>query len=157
EPLGFVVLRPRLHAGAADLVKTCRSLGTRVELLPGHSPAAAGMVARRLEIPLVEAHDAVAEIRARQRKGAFVAFVSDSAGAAPAFAACDLAIGLMPNLAGRFPARADLLAPDLRGVTAILQAGVRRDRAVRDGVLFPAASNVFGAVWGLRGRPGVER
>src|SRR5205085_229470 len=48
-------------------------------------------------------------------------------------------------------------AADLGGVTASLEAGGRRDRTVRDAVLFSAASNVFGAVWGFRGQPGVER
>jgi hypothetical protein len=84
-------------------------------------------------------------------------FVSDSAQAAPAFADCDLAVGLSPRTNGDFPARADLLAADLGAVAAVLEAGVRRDQVVRDAVVLSAGSNLFGALWGFRGRPGVER
>src|SRR5262249_44577238 len=148
--------RPRLGPGAADLVRTCRRLGVRLALLPGRAPAAAEVVARRVGLEVVPSPDAVAVIREQQHAGGLGAFLSDSAGAAPAFAACDLAIGLCPR-GGRFPARADLLAPDLGSVGVILEAGRRRQSAVRDGVLLSALANVFGAVWGLRQRPGVLR
>src|SRR5262249_51913266 len=138
-------------------VQTCRRLGVRLEMLPAGAPDAAQAVARRAEVAAVASADAVAIIRERQQSGAFVAFVSDSAQAAPAFAQCDLAIGLAPSPQGQFPARADLLAPDLDAVVAVLEAGQRRDRTVRDAVTFSAAANLFGAVWGVRGRPGVER
>jgi calcium-translocating P-type ATPase len=157
RPLGFVGLRPRLSPHAAQLVQTCRRLGVRLELLQTGAPVAGTAVARRAGVTLVNSCDAVALIRERQQAGEFVAFVSDSAQAGPAFADCDLAIGLAPGRAGAFPARADLLAPDLRAVAAVLEAGARRERTVRDAVAFSAAANVFGAVWGLRGRPGVER
>jgi magnesium-transporting ATPase (P-type) len=106
---------------------------------------------------LAASGDVVAIIRDHQRQGEFVALVSDSAHAAPAFAACDLAIGLTPAQSGRFPARVDLLAADLGAVAAILEAGACRDATVRDAVLLSAAANLFGAVWDLRARPGVER
>jgi calcium-translocating P-type ATPase len=157
RPLGFVTLRPRLHPSAERLVQTCRWLGVRVEMLAGGAPVAAQAVARRAGVILVSSADAVAVLGEHQRKGEIVAFVSDSAHAAAGFADCDLGIGLAPSPAGQFPARADLLALDLDAVAAVLEAGARRQRAVRDGVLFSAAANVFGAVWGLRGRPGVER
>jgi calcium-translocating P-type ATPase len=83
--------------------------------------------------------------------------VSDRADAAPAFAACDLAVGLSTGRSGYFPARADLLAPDLTAVAALVEAGARRDAATRDSVLLSMLANVVGAVWGFRGRPGVER
>jgi cation transport ATPase len=156
QPLALVALRPRLSSGVPDLVRTCQRLGVRLEMLPGGSPEAARAIARRAGVVLDDSPDAAAVIGARQQSGAFVAFVSDSAHAAPAFAACDLAIGLSWGRASRFPARADLLAGDLPGVTAIVEAGARRDRAVRDGVLFSMAANAFGAAWGFRGRPAVE-
>ena len=102
-------------------------------------------------------YDPVRVIRERQEAGWLVAVLSDSAEAAPAFAACDLAIGLTPGSRGRFPARADLLAPDLGAVGCILEAAGRRDATVRDGVGLSGLANVFGAVWGLRTRPGVRR
>jgi cation-transporting ATPase I len=157
RPLGFVTLRPRLHPSAGKLVQTCRRLGVRVEMLAAGAPTAAQAVARRAGVNLVNSADAVAVLNERQQSGAIVAFVSDSAQAAPGFADCDLGIGLAPSPAGQFPARADLLAPDLDAVAAVLEAGARRQRAVRDAVWLSAAANVFGAVWGIRGRPGVER
>jgi calcium-translocating P-type ATPase len=156
RPLGLFELRPRLHPAVAELVQTCRRHGVRLGLLPGGRPDADEAVARRAEIHLLPARDPVAMIRAGQKRGAVIALVSDSAHAAPAFAACDLAIGLSSGRSGVFPARADLLAPDLGGVSAIIEAGARRDRAVRDAVGISAVSNVFGAIWGFQGRPGVE-
>jgi cation-transporting ATPase I len=157
RPLGFVMVRPRLNPAATRLVQTCRRLGVRLEMLRAGAPETAQAVARRAEVTLVPSSDSVAAIRKRQQAGAFVAFLSDSALAAPAFADCDLAIGLAPARTGRFPARADLLAPNLDAVGAVLEAGARGDRAVRDAVVFSAAANLFGAVWGFRGRPGIER
>lgn len=157
RPLGYIGLRPRLQAGVPDLVETCHRLGVRLELFRRGSPAVAEMVAARAKIPLLDAEDAVDLIQERQRDGLFVAYVSDSASAAPAFAACDLAIGLSWGRGSRFPARADVLAADLLAVAAILEAGDRRHDAIRDGVVFSAVANVIGAVWGFRGRPGVER
>jgi cation-transporting ATPase I len=155
--LGFVGLRPRLSPAAAGLVATCRRLGVRVEMLTSGAPEAARAVARRAGVTLVDSDDGVGVIRDRQAVGEFVAFLSDSAHAAPAFAACDLAIGLSWGRSSRFPARADLLAGDLKAVTAILDAGARREAATRDGVVLSLAANVIGVGWGLRGRPGVER
>jgi cation transport ATPase len=155
QTLGLLALQPRISAGAAELVRTCRRLGVSLEMLGGGAPAAAQEVARRAGVPLVVADDPVAAIRSRQQAGAHVAFVSDSAHAAPAFADCDLAVGLSWVQASRFPARADLLASNLKGVAAIVDAGERRDEAVRDGVVLSTLANAFGAVWGFRGRPGI--
>ncbi len=107
-------------------------------------------------MPLVAGDDAVETIRGRQEGGALVAFVSDNAHAAAAFAACDLAIGVTDGRS-HLPARADLLAPDLGAVAAMVEAGARRDKAVRDSVALSAAADLAGAVWGLRARLGVER
>jgi cation transport ATPase len=155
QPLGFVALQPRLSPGVAELTQLCQRHGVRLELLAADSRAAQA-VARRAAVPLLPATDPVAVIRERQQTGARVVFVSDSAQAAPAFADCDLAVGLLWEQPRRFPARADLLASDLSGVAAIVEAGARRERAVRDGVLLSALGNVAGALWGLRGGPGVE-
>ncbi len=157
KALGYVALRPRLQGGVPALVETCRRLGVRLELLNRGSPVVAEAVARRAGIPLVDSIDPVDHVQESQQQGLFVAFVSDSASAAAAFAACDLAIGLSWGQGSRFPARADVLAADLKAVAAILEAGDRRNDAVRDGVVLSTAANVFGAVWGFRGRPGVER
>jgi calcium-translocating P-type ATPase len=157
ERLGYLVLRPRLSGAVQELVETCRRCGVQVGLLPGGRPEAAAAIAQRAGVPLLAGHDPVAMIRAGQKRGARIAVVSDSAQAAPAFAACDLAIGLSSGRSGVFPARADLLAADLWGVIAIMDAGTRRDRAVRDGVFLSTLSNLAGAFWGFWGRPGIER
>ncbi|HEY7330324.1 MAG TPA: HAD-IC family P-type ATPase [Gemmataceae bacterium] len=157
RPLGFVTLRPRLQPSVQRLVQTCRRLGVRLEMLSAGAPVAAQAVARRAGVKLVNSADAVDVMGEHQQNGEVVAFVSDSAQAAPGFADCDLGIGLAPSPAGQFPARADLLALDLDAVAAVIEAGARRERAVRDGVWFSAVANIFGAVWGVRGRPGIER
>ena len=157
QPLGLLALRPRLSPRAAELVQTCKRRGVCLKVVPRGSRLGAQAVARRAGVELTASDDAVAVVRELQQQGKLVALVSDSALAAPAFAACDLAIGLTPSSLGRFPARVDLLAADLGAVAAILEAGVHRDVTVRDAVLLSAAANVFGAVWGFRDRPGVER
>src|SRR5437588_9825155 len=93
--------------------------------------------------------------QAKQQQGAIVAFVSDNAGAAAGFDACDLAIGVIEEH-NHLPARADLLAPDLTAVAAIIEAGGRREATVRDSVGLSALSNIIGVIWGLRGLPGIE-
>ncbi|MBV9848292.1 MAG: HAD-IC family P-type ATPase, partial [Armatimonadetes bacterium] len=155
-PAGLLTLRPRLASGVAEMVATCRRDGVTLRMLPGGDEGAAYAVARRAGVPIVGG-DAMAVIRAAQVQGARVALLSDTAEAGEAFAACDLAIGLTSGRSGRFPARADLLAPDLGAVAAIVESGARRETTIRDSVLLSVGANIFGAVWGFRGRPGVER
>ena len=156
SPMGLLILRPRLASGVVEMVQTCRRHGVTLRLLPGDDAGATYAIARRAGIPLADGV-AMAAIRTAQGQGARVAFLSDSALAAEAFAACDLAIGLSSGRSGRFPARADLLAPDLSAVAAVVESGARREVTIRDSVFLSIAANVFGAVWGFRGRPGVER
>ncbi|MDP9457924.1 MAG: haloacid dehalogenase, partial [Actinomycetota bacterium] len=119
-PLGILALRPRLAAGVAEVVGACRRHGVEIGLLAAGDPAAAQAVARRAEVPLIASDDAVETVRGRQEDGALVAFVSDNADAAAAFSACDLAVGVTDGRS-HLPARADLLAPDLGALTAILE------------------------------------
>jgi calcium-translocating P-type ATPase len=158
QALGFVALRPRLREGVESLLQTCRCLGVSLELLPGEAPHVAQAVAWRAGVALTPAADLVATVRQKQRTGAVVAVASDSAAAAEAFAACDLAIGLAHGYGGDFPARTDLLAPDLRAVADLLEAAARRDLALRDGVALSIASNAVGAALSLfGGAVGAER
>jgi cation transport ATPase len=152
EPLGLFAFRRRLATGVVELVRACRAHGVDCRLL-GRGPAGEEL-ARRAAVPLLEDR-AMAAIRARQAAGAVVAFLSDSADAAAAFAACDLGIGLSSGRSGPFPARADLLASDLLAVAAVVETGARRGRAVRDAVGFSVLSNVVGAVRGWRGVSGL--
>jgi cation-transporting P-type ATPase I len=128
KPLGLLGIRPRLAAQA---------------------------LVHRANIPLLESDDALSAIRAKQQEGVRVAFVSDNAGAAAGFAVCDLAIGLTDDRYD-LPARADMLAPDLDAVAAIIDAAARREATVRDAVGLSALSNIVGAIWGFRGAPLIE-
>ncbi len=149
QDLGLFALRPRLAQGVAELVEMCRRYRVELALLPRGNPTTAQAIARRTGISLLESEDALQAIRSRQADGGLVAFVSDSSHAAEAFAACDLAIGLA-GVRSHLPARADLLAPDLIAVAAIIEAGAQRDLATRDAVGFSAVANVIGSVLGFR-------
>jgi cation-transporting ATPase I len=156
DPIGVFALRPRLAAGTQDLVEACALRGVEVTMLGVRNAAAGQLVARRAGIEYSHDHDALQAIRTRQSKGGTVAFLSDNAGAGPAFAECDLAIGLSSEHTHHFPARADLLASDLHGVTAIVEAGARSRAAVMDAVALSAVANGIGVVWGLRGPVALE-
>lgn len=156
RPLGVIALRPRLAPGVAEMVQACQQHRVEIGLLGAGDSVAAHAIVRRAEVPLIAGDDTVETIREKQEEGALVAFVSDSAHAAAAFAACDLAIGLTDGRS-HLPARADLLAPDLGAVAAVVEAGARRDKAVRDSVALSVVADVVGAVWGFRARPSVER
>lgn len=154
QTLGVIALRPRLAPGVAELVAVCRGRGVALELLSAGDPIAAEAVAERAGIPLIEG-DAVGVIRARQAAGAFVAFASTTAEAA-AFATCDMAIGVMDG-PGELPTHADLLAPDLATVAAIIDAGARREAAVRDSAILSAIANAVGILWEVQARPRIDR
>ena len=155
-PLGLIALRPRLEPGAAAMLAGCAQRGVRVELLAGADVAGAEALAARVGVQVSEG-DGVSLIRRYQRDGQVVAFLSDSPHAAAAFAAADLAIAVTSGRSGHFAARADLLAADLGSVAVIIKAAALKQAASDDAIALSAVSNVAGAVWGLRGRPGIER
>lgn len=154
RPLGVFALRPRLAPGVSDLVQTCQRYGVQLAMLNAGDQIVAQEIARRAGVGLIDRDDVLGAIQARQKEGAFVAFVSDHAGAAAAFEACDLAIGLTDDRS-HLSARADLLAPDLTVVAAIVEAGARQKASMQDSVGFSLVANIVGAVWGLRGIPGI--
>jgi cation-transporting P-type ATPase I len=96
-------------------------------------------------------------VRDRQSAGERVGVLSDTPSAAEAFEACDLAIALSSGRSSEFQARADLLAPGLPAVSAVIDAAARHDQAVRASIGFSTAANVAGALWGLQGEPGLLR
>ncbi|HLG63827.1 MAG TPA: HAD-IC family P-type ATPase [Ktedonosporobacter sp.] len=155
KPLGLFALRPQLAPGVSTLVQTCQHYGVELAIVAGGDQLASQALAQRVHIPLVESNTALEAIRARQLEGGYVAFMSDNAAAQAGFAACDLAIGLSDERS-RFPARADLLAPDLEAVAAIIEAGAQREATVRDSIWLSVLSNIVGAIWGFRAAPGIE-
>lgn len=153
QPLA-VVLRPHLAPGVAELIASCRRYGVRLLMAPRGDPAgdpvAAQKLAERSGVALLGEGSPLDAIAGWQGEGAVVAFLSDSADAAPAFAASDLSIGLSSGRSSRFPARVDLLAPDLEAVVSILEAAARREIGIRDGVALSAFGNALGALGVLR-------
>lgn len=156
RPLALFALRPVLAPGVQTLVAVCRRSGVELALLSPGDELALRSLARRAHITLLEGSSALEVIAQRQRQGALVALVSDHAGAMAGFAACDLAIGLSDDRS-HFPARADLLAPDLTAMATIVAAGTQRDATVRDSVGLAIVSNITGMIWGFKGAPGVAR
>jgi magnesium-transporting ATPase (P-type) len=156
--LGLIALRPRLNAATTSLLETCRTHGVAVTLLPRGNPVTAQQLAARAGLAISESSDPVALIRDKQQQGLRVAFVSDHAEAAAAFAAADFAIGLAHARHGELPARADLLVPDLTALADLMTIGNRRELAVRDGIHLSVGANVTGALIGLFAGPlGGER
>jgi len=153
--VGRIALALAPAPGLDQLLDTCRRLEVPVEVLGGAAPGAAALLSAH-DIRAIPG-DALERLRELQRQGAIVFIVSDASHAAEEFAECDLAIGLSSGRSGAFAARADLLAADLSSVAAIVEAGARRDLAVRDGVVASALSNLAGAAWGLGGQPRFER
>jgi calcium-translocating P-type ATPase len=118
---------------------------------------ASRIVAKRAELPLIIEADLAELVRDRQRAGDRVAVLSDTPAAAEAFEACDLAIGLSSGRSSQFQARADLLAPGLPAVSAVLIASDRRKQATEISVALSALANLAGGAWGLQGEPGLVR
>ncbi len=156
QPLGLFAVRPKLASNIDDLVHLCQRYNIELSVLGSGDQTAVQALAHRANISVIESDNAVDVIRARQQQGAIVAFVSDNVGASAAFAACDLAIGVADGRS-RFPARADLLAPDFVAVAAILDAGARREATARDSVGFSVGANIVGAFLGIRGLTGIEQ
>ncbi|HYW09107.1 MAG TPA: HAD-IC family P-type ATPase [Longimicrobium sp.] len=147
-PVAVLVLHPRLARGTAELGEVCLRHGVELAVRSDGDSAAAEAAARRAGATLI--HDAsAARVRELRARGAVVAFVAEDGEAADAFAAADLAIGLTDRHTA-FPWPVDLLVSDLGALAAAVEAGARRDAAVRDAVALSIAANAFGAVWGLR-------
>ncbi|MGC9221896.1 MAG: HAD-IC family P-type ATPase [Solirubrobacteraceae bacterium] len=155
-PLAHLCLRPRLASGVDVLVRTASRHGIRLIMLEGDDRRASRALSRRCGIELAVAADLVELVREEQRQGALVAVLSDSARAAEAFEACDLAIALSSGRSSQFQARADYLAPGLQAVGSILEAAARRERAAADAVGCSVLANLAGAAWGLSGPVGVQ-
>lgn len=147
--------RIRAAPGFPALLNSCRRHDVRIELAAEHTPEIAA-IARGHGLAVTEA-DALERIRQLQAEGAVVAVLSDGAHAAHEFAESDLAIGLTDPGEGPFAGRADLLAPNLESVAALIEIGARRNAAVSDSVLASALGNVAGATWGLAADPGFAR
>ncbi len=156
-PVAYVHLRARLAPGLQELHRHCEQNGVEIAVLESGDRRASRSLTRRAGMPLVLEADLTDYIRERQRDGSRVAVLSDTPRAAAAFEACDLGIALSSGRSSHFQARADLLAPGLSAVAAIVEAAARRDGVARISVALSVATNVAGAAWGLQGEPGLLR
>jgi cation-transporting ATPase I len=155
--LATVTLRARLAPGVPELVDLCARLGVDLQVLEAGDPSAATALADRAGVAMVRDADPVRLIDDAHREGLRIAVAADSAGAAAAFEVCDLAIGMSSGRSGPFPARADLLAPDLPAITSVLDAGVRHDQALTASIGLSGAANIAGIWGGARGVRGIEQ
>ena len=157
--IGILLLRPRMHPKVERLRQMCVEHGIDLvvwshELHPhGRQP----QLAHKAQVRLEFCPDRVETIRRWQAEGKRVLYASDHMASAEAFWASDLSVGLSAGRGSRFPGRADFLAPDLSALVDLLEAGVRREKAARDAVIFSLLANAAGAVQGLRTAVGLER
>jgi calcium-translocating P-type ATPase len=157
RPVALVGLRPRSAPGLDALVAACERRGTPLVMVEHGDRFAARAAARRANAELAVEADARDVIADLQRRGRRVGLVADSADAAEALAAADLGVALTSGRSGHFPARADLLAPDLSTVAEIIETGARRDQAGRASAAASLVANAFGVVQTFRGRIGIVR
>jgi len=155
-PAAVVAIRPRLAVAIRDLRATCARRATHLAVVAKTPSPAAAAVARRAGVPLLTGAPLHARVDEYQRDGAIVAVVADGPDAGEAFAVADLAVAVASGRSGPFLARADLLTPTLAAVADIVEAGARRDAAVRDAVVLSLGANAAGAAWGMGGAPGVR-
>jgi calcium-translocating P-type ATPase len=154
-PSAVFVLTLRLAPGISELIESARKHGVAVEMLAFGRPKGSEEIAERLGIPLLFDQNSVEAIESRQARGERVCFVSDSAHAAQAFAACDLAIGVYAPQ-NSLPARADFLAPDIETINRLINTAKQRDDSVRDSALVSASASTLGALWSAGGAPTVR-
>ena len=153
QPLAAIRLRPRLAADATELAAACRRLG--VELVLAHeglTTSATCSLARAAGLKLLRGPPAEL-VRRLTRSGKRVAFVTDSGADVEALTHTDLSMGLATRLAVPFRPIVDVLVPDLATAGAVIEAGARRDVAVRDERLLSLAATGLGAAWTLAGQP----
>lgn len=156
---GYVLLKPQLNPQLQHLVNTCRKHHVTLEMFQGGTHTLAEDMARAAGVVILDkSHQSAIEvIHAHQEEGKRVCYVADNVEAAPAFTTADLAIGMCCQRGSPFPARADVLAPDLLALADYVEAGALRKLAIRDSVLISGITNVVGAAVGLIGPLGVER
>lgn len=144
--LGLFPLRPRLAGELLQLQATARRLGVRLAIWAEKQPVSAWLTTLDgLELLVGESLPGL--IRQYQRQGAIIAWVTSHA-ASPARQTADLAVGFLPRHS--MPDIAvDVLVPNLRALTELLDTTARRDRAVRDSVLLAIGTNILSLGAGL--------
>lgn len=137
------------------MIQMCQRRGVTVALLAAGNADAATSMAHRMNLLLIADGDAVSAIRSKQAEGRYVAFVSDHASSMQAFDASDLGIGVIDR-GTHLPARADLIAPDLTGMAAIIEGAARSENGMGGAIVLSLAANLAGAALGLQGEIGIE-
>ncbi|MCB9900116.1 MAG: heavy metal translocating P-type ATPase [Planctomycetota bacterium] len=134
QVVGAIVLGDEPRARAADALRQLAAEGVGVQIASGDAQVAVDDLARRLDVPGLEARGGLlpdAKVEALLEGPRPVAFVGDGLNDAPALAAADLgiAVGSGTDLA-RESADVSLLGSDLTRVPALLVAARATRRAV---------------------------
>ncbi|MGJ7456480.1 heavy metal translocating P-type ATPase [Halomonas sp. RA08-2] len=146
EPRAWFALQDRVRDDAANTVAALKALGLEVELLSGDTPAAAGDLARRLEIPTwrggASPEDKLARIRECQAVGETVAMVGDGINDIPVLAGADVAIAMngATDLA-RTSADAILLSPRLSRIVEAIEISRATRRVMRQNMNWSVCYN----------------
>ncbi|MCS7173151.1 MAG: HAD-IC family P-type ATPase, partial [Armatimonadetes bacterium] len=153
-PSGDVVavwtFRPRVSADLDPLRRACAQTGARLLVRIPHGTVPAWL--RGADVETVVAPDAAQLVHHLRAQGEVVLYVTDHGQTGPACAAAHISVLVAPH---RRPldATADAVVQRLASVAALVEAGHRRDLAVRDSVALSLASNGLAAGLGLRGGP----
>lgn len=137
--------RQQLRAGAADAVRSLRSLGLDVEILSGDRPGAVEAVAGMLGAPARAAlrpGDKVARIREHRSNGALVLMAGDGVNDGPALRASDVSVAMAEGTAlARSEAQVELAGATLAGLPAFIEGARLLRRTVRGNLFWTVSYN----------------
>ncbi len=150
RPAALLALRPKLRPHLASLLDVCARVGTRllVRLPEEHAPA----YLETIGVTRVTAADAVTLVRDLRARGEVVLYVADHGRAGPAFAAAHYS-ALLATIRQPVDVAVDALVPDFGALAALVDAGHRRDLAVRESVVLSLVANVLALGMGLGAAP----
>jgi cation-transporting ATPase I len=152
DPVAAISLKPRLSRDLGLFARTCRRLNMEVALVhDGRATDRLHALADEAGLGLVGGGTAAAlgqAARARQ-----VAVVTDAGDGSEDLSAACLSIGLAAGLPDPFHVPVDVLAPDLAGATAVLEAAALRELALRDGFRLEVVASAIGVARMARGAP----
>ena len=146
---GVIAVADPIKATTPDAVRTLKETGVRVVMLTGDNRATAEAVARKLNIPEIEAEvlpeDKGKVIERLRKEGRVVAMAGDGVNDAPALAAADvgIAMGTGTDVAIE-SAGVTLLKGDLRGIVAARRLSQATMRNIRQNLFFAFIYNAAG-------------
>jgi Cu+-exporting ATPase len=146
---GVIAVADPIKATSPDAVRTLKETGVRVVMLTGDNRATAEAVARKLNIPEIEAEvlpeDKGKVVERLRKEGRIVAMAGDGVNDAPALAAADvgIAMGTGTDVAIE-SAGVTLLGGDLGGIVAARRLSQATMRNIRQNLIFAFIYNAAG-------------